>query len=127
MYNEDRPHQALDNTPPADHYAASPRSWDGVLREPVYGDDHELRRVRHNGEIKWRGNRVYISQALAGEPVGLHESGDGCWAVDYGPVHLGVIDHRAERLQKPKRTARGFVDNPAGLPTTPQAQPQQMP
>jgi transposase InsO family protein len=127
LYNEERPHQALDNTPPADHYRPSPRSWDGVLREPVYGDDHELRRVRHNGEIKWRGNRVYINQALAGEPVSLHESSDGRWAVDYGPVHLGVINHRAERLQKPKRPARGLVDNPPGLPTTPQAQPPQMP
>ncbi len=28
------PHQALDNTPPAEHYSPSPRSWDGVLRQP---------------------------------------------------------------------------------------------
>ena len=35
IYNEERPHQALDNTPPADLYAPSPRAWDGVLRPPM--------------------------------------------------------------------------------------------
>jgi len=123
VYNTERPHQSLGNTPPADHYGFSPRPWDGVLRAPDYPDDDELRRVRHNGEIKWRGSTVYISQALAGEPVGLHETADGDWTVSYGPVHLGIIKHRGDRLRKPKRPTRGLVDNPAGLPTTPPAQP----
>lgn len=126
VYNTERPHESLGDTPPADHYDLSPRPWDGVLRAPDYDDDDELRRVRHNGEIKWRGNTVYISQALAGEPVGLHETADGNWIVCYGPVHLGVIKHRGDRLQKPKRPSRGLVDNPVGLPTTPQPQPQQI-
>lgn len=125
VYNNERPHQALGNTPPADHYAASPRRWDGVLREPDYPDGHQVRRVRQSGEIKWRGRRVYINQALAGEPVGLAESENGAWTVRYGPVHLGLIEHRANRLKKPKRPARGLVDNPHGLPTTPPAQQQQ--
>ena len=115
-YNEQRPHQALANTPPADHYTASPRRWDGVLRSPEYAADHVVRRVRHNGEIKWRGNTVYINQALAGEPIGLDEDDEGTWTVHYGPVELGVIDHRGDRLKRRKRQARGLVDNPAGSP-----------
>ena len=51
------------------------------MREPDYGDDHEVRRVRYNGEIKWQGNTIYISEALAGEPVGLLEDEDGDWTV----------------------------------------------
>ena len=125
LYNEERPHAALGNTPPADHYAPSPRRWDGVLREPGYPDGDQVRRVRRSGEIQWQGNRVYINQALAGEPVGLAETGDGGWTVGYGPVHLGVIDHRGQRLQRPKRPAPGLVGNPRGLPTTPPAQQQQ--
>ena len=125
VYNEERPHEALDNTPPADHYGPSPRSWDGVLRAPDHPDDHELRRVRHSGEIKWRGNSIYINQALAGEPVGLQDTDDGGWIVRYGPIDLGVIDHRADRLRRPKPPARGLVDNPGGLPTIPPAQPPQ--
>ena len=54
LYNEERPHQALGNATPAEHYAASPRRFDGVLRAPNYGADHEVRCVRHNGEIRWQ-------------------------------------------------------------------------
>jgi transposase InsO family protein len=127
IYNEERPHQALDDTPPGDHYSASPRRWDGVLRPPDYPEDHQTRKVRPSGEIKWRGNSVYINQALAGEPVGLAERDDGGWLVRYGPVELGVIDHRGERLKRPKPKPRGLVDNPTGLSTTPPAQQSQQP
>jgi transposase InsO family protein len=48
LYNEIRPHQSLDDDTPADRYTASPRRYDGVLREPGYGADHRVRRVRHN-------------------------------------------------------------------------------
>jgi hypothetical protein len=125
IYNEERPHQALGNDTPAKHYAASPRRFDGILREPNYGADHAVRRVRHNGEIRWQGNTIYISAALIGEPVGLLENDDGGLTVCYGPVVLGVIAHRADRLRKPKQTARGLVDNAARCPQGPQSQRQQ--
>ena len=93
-----------------------------MLREPEYTVEHAVRRVRGSGEIKWRGATVYLNQALAGEPVGLAERADGGWLVCYGPIELGVIDHRGQSLQRPDRKARGFVDNPDRLSTTPQAQ-----
>ncbi len=126
LYNDERPHQALGNDPPAEHYAVSPRPWDGVLREPEYRADQIARRVRHNGQIKWRGGAIYISSALIGEPIGLSENADGSWTASFGPITLGVIPHGADRLRIPKRRrACGFVDNANALPTTPQAQQQQ--
>src|SRR5712692_816463 len=125
LYNEERPHEALGNGTPAEHYAVSPRRFDGVLREPSYGPDHTVRRVRHNGEIRWHGNRIYISEALIGEPVGLVEDEQGGWIAFYGPIALGVIAHGGDRLRKPKRQARGLVENPDGFPTSPPAQQQQ--
>jgi putative transposase len=125
IYNDERPHQALGNDTPAKHYAASPRRFDGILREPNYGADHAVRRVRRNGEIRWQGNTIYISAALIGEPVGLLENDDGGLTVCYGPVVLGVIAHHADRLRKPKQTARGLVDNAARCPQRPQSQQQQ--
>lgn len=122
IYNEERPHQALGNDTPAKHYAASPRRFDGVLREPSYGADHEVRRVRHNGEIRWQGNTIYISAALLGEPIGLRETGDGGWTASFGPVLLGLIAHRGDRLRKPKPPACGLVDNAARCPQGPQPQ-----
>jgi transposase InsO family protein len=126
LYNEERPHQALGNTTPAEHYALSPRRFDGVLRSPEYGPDHLVRRVRHNGEIKWRGHTIYISAALLGEPIGLLEDAIGDWTVSYGPIALGFIAHGEDRLRKPRRTACGLVDNAeTRCPQGPQAQQQQ--
>jgi putative transposase len=124
IYNEQRPHESLDDDTPADHYTASPRRFDGVLREPEYGE-HEVRRVRHNGEIRWQGQTIYISEALIGEPVGLCEHDASGSTVCYGPIVLGTIAHRGDRLQKPKRRARGRVDDARASPTSPQAQQKQ--
>jgi transposase InsO family protein len=123
-YNEERPHEALGQTPPAWHYAPSPRRWDGVLRAPELAEDIDKRHVRKDGMIKWAGDTVYINEALAGEWIGLEEGADGLYVVRYGPVVLGRLRHRGTRLIRSK-PGRGLVDNPGGLPTTPPPQQQQ--
>ena len=111
VYNEERPHQALGNDTPAAHYLASPRRFDGVLREPDYGFDHIVRRVRPNGGIRWQNKEIYISAALIGEPVGMAEDENGDWSLVYGPIALGLIARGDDRLRKPKRARCGLVDN----------------
>lgn len=123
LYNEERPHQALGNDVPAEHYAPSPRTWEGVLRAPSYSLAHQVRYVRQNGEIKWQGHLIFVSEVLIGEPVGLIES-DAGWLITYGPIELGVIAYGSDRLRRPK-TRRGLVDNASALPTKPTAQQQQ--
>jgi transposase InsO family protein len=128
LYNEERPHQALGNDTPAEHYAASPRRFAGVLRAPNYSAEHEVRYVRHNGDIRWLGDTIYISEALIGEPVGLLENEDGSSTVSYGPIILGVIAHDGDHLRKPKRRRRacGLVDNAkTRCPQGPQVEQQQ--
>ncbi len=124
FYNEERPHQALDNATPAERYHASARRFDGILREPDYDDGRMVRRVRHNGEIKLNGNMIYISGALVGEPIGLAEDQHG-WTVSYGPLVLGTIAHRGDCLRKPKRKGCGLEDNAARCPQGPQPPQQQ--
>jgi putative transposase len=128
VYNEERPHQALGNDTPAAHYLASPRRFEGVLREPDYGPDHIVRRVRPNGAIRWQNHEIYISAALIGEPVGMAEDENGDWSIIYGPIALGSLARAGDRLRKPKRARCGLVDNaktpcPQG-PQPPQQQPQ---
>src|SRR3954468_20115488 len=123
MYNEERPHQALDNATPAERYRTSARRFDGILREPEYGEQ-DVRRVRLNGEIKLDGKFVYLNAALAGEPVGLVES-ETCWTVSYGPIMLGTIAYRGDELRKPKRKGHGLGDNAARCPQGPQPQQKQ--
>ena len=125
VYNDERPHAALGNDTPAEHYTVSPRRFDGVLREPNYGPDHVVRRVRQNGEIKWNGTTIYISEALVGEPVGLAEDDTSGCTISYGPIVLGTIAHHGDRLRKPKPGGCGLVDNAARCPQGPQPQQQQ--
>jgi hypothetical protein len=56
----------------------------------VYPDTHAVRRVRSNGQIKWGGDLVFVSEALVGELVGITEDQEG-WVVCFGPIALGRI------------------------------------
>lgn len=128
IYNNERPHEGLGFQYPAALYRPSPRSYPCALREPEYGIDCEVRRVRSNGEIKWRGELIFVSQVLDGEPVGIDRTASGDWRVRYADIELGYIDLERRRLDRRplvRKTACGFVDNARALPTTPQAQQQQ--
>lgn len=107
-YNTERPHEALDQTPPAQHWRPSRRQLPARLEEPWYDADHEVRRVRTAGEIKWRGEHVFVGEALAGELVGLtgHESGGHL--VRFCGRDLGLIDrhHRFLRFAPPRARLR---------------------
>jgi putative transposase len=93
IFNEERPHEALGQETPASHFQPPPRSYHGRLSEPDYPADHEVRRVRRKGEIKWAGGRVFLSEALIGEPVGIVETDAGLFEARYGPILLGRLDH----------------------------------
>lgn len=90
-YNHERPHEALAHHTPASLYTPSPRSYPARVAAPEYAEGLSVRRVRRDGDIKWQGAQVFLSQALAGEPVGLDEVADGCWRVIFGPVTLGCL------------------------------------
>jgi len=94
-YNQERPHEALGQQPPASFYSPSPRRYPSSVPEPVYESEVLVRRVRSNGEIKWKGNMVYLSEALRCEPVGLAPEDDRFWTIRFGPLQIGVLDTHA--------------------------------
>jgi hypothetical protein len=94
IYNNERPHEALGQVPPARIYKRSRRPFDGGLHSPEYPDAAEVRRVRSNGMIKWQGSQVFLSEVLVGEPVGLFQLTDTIWIVKYGPLELGTMRGR---------------------------------
>jgi len=98
-YNEERPHEALDQTPPAAHWRPSDRQMPVRIEAPWYDADHAVRKVRPTGEIKWRGKLVFIGEALAREPVGIAEIDDGIHVVRFCGRDLGTID-RAVRFRR---------------------------
>lgn len=58
VYNEQRPHAALGQVAPARVYRASERRYPSRLKGPEYNADLQVRRVRHNGEIRWKGGYI---------------------------------------------------------------------
>ncbi|HEY4115092.1 MAG TPA: IS481 family transposase [Rhizomicrobium sp.] len=98
-YNEERPHEALGQRTPASAYQRSPRSMPTRLPEPDYPAQAAVRQVRSNGEIKWRGDSIYICASLIGEAIGIEETEDGHWQVRFFDVPIGVIDKQTRKLR----------------------------
>ncbi len=105
-YNTERPHEALGQVPPATCYVPSSRPYPDRVREVEYPTADLVRRVRSNGELRWQGQLVFLSESLAGEPVGLTALDDQHYQVAFGPLVLGVLDRATGRVHRPARPAR---------------------
>jgi transposase InsO family protein len=99
-YNGYRPHESLGQEVPDEHYKKSTRPYVERPKVPAYDLCYKVRNVRYNGEIKFGGHLYYLSQLLAGEPVGLKEIGDGFWRIYYSFYGLGTIDLRLGKVIK---------------------------
>lgn len=104
IFNEERPHEALGMATPASVYRPSARDYTG-LHEPGYQNDALVRRVRSNGEIKWQGNLIFISEALIGEPVALSQIEENSWQLHYSTILLGAIKGEEGFRKTGKQTA----------------------
>ena len=90
-YNLERPHEALGQKTPASFYRPSLRPYPHKVPEVEYYGDVIVRRVRHNGEIRWKGELVYLSEALVGEPVSLKQKEEHLWEIRFSFHPLGVL------------------------------------
>ena len=99
-YNEERPHEALGQRTPASAYVPSARPMPERITEPDYPSEAAARRVRSNGEIRWRGDLIAVSTALAGEAIAVEETEDGQWLVRFYDAPIGLIDPNKKRLRR---------------------------
>jgi len=97
-YNEIRPHEALQDETPASAYQSSSRTYPDTVPNPEYPKHFEIRRVSHNGGIRWASGWLSISHVLAEEYVGLEEVDDGVWAVYFGSILLGKFHVKELKL-----------------------------
>jgi putative transposase len=97
-YNHERPHEALGFEVPATRYAVSPRAYPRQLPPLEYPGHFEVRRVYVHGDIRWGPHRLFVSQALAREYVGLEEIDDGIWDLCFGSMRLARLDERTGAL-----------------------------
>jgi putative transposase len=99
-YNEERPHEALDQKPPASRYRPSSRRMPEQLPELEYPGHYRLATVSSNGVMYCFGRFIYVGHVLTGERVGLEEIKDGIWNVYFGPLVLGYVDLTAEKKNR---------------------------
>lgn len=90
-YNQMRPHEALGQRTPASVYRPRRRRYTQKLIEWRYAADWETRRVRSNGEVRWKGRKRFLGEAFVGMRVGFQEFRPGVHAVYLGGVMLGQM------------------------------------
>jgi len=103
-YNQDRPHEAIDQQTPADLYSPSPRPYPLILPEMTYPEEYVIRRVYDKGSIVWKSRHIYLSETLGRETVGLRWVSDHIWDIYFGPIKLAQLDtHEYRLLHLPRR------------------------
>jgi hypothetical protein len=97
-YNTERPHEALGLEVPASLYVVSSRVYPRRVPPIEYPGHFDVRRVYRHGDIRWRNRRLFVSQALAHEYVGLEEVDDGIWDLCFASMRLARLDQRTGAL-----------------------------
>ena len=97
-FNWQRSHEALGRLTPGRVHEVSPRPYPAKLPAIEYDRGVTVRQVRHNGELKWRGRLIYLSQVLAQEPIGLVACDNDCWEIRYSFHLLGFLNERTHTI-----------------------------
>lgn len=100
QYNTYRPHESLDDMPPASRYRPSERTYVEPDRRARIGRPESIyRRVSPRGQISLGGQRLMIGRGLAQWTVEARPLGNGCW-------HIYFYNHflREILLSKPRES-----------------------
>jgi putative transposase len=114
LYNEQRPHEALGDQPPATRYEPSRRALPARLPPVEYPGHMEVRLVASNGDISWAGERLFVASALAGEHVAFEEVDDGVWTLHFATIPLARYDERRRTLHPIAMLSAGRSASSAG-------------
>jgi transposase InsO family protein len=93
IYNEERPHEALGQKPPATCFALSPRRYPcPLVRFATESPWEHIERIDKQGFIRWHNKRLFVSRALAHEDVAIeYEGASEAWLMIFGPLCIGVL------------------------------------
>lgn len=110
-FNHVRPHEALGMQTPASIWTPSTRVLPACLPEPDYPGHMLERKVFTQGEFRFLGHRIFLSEVLAHEKIALDEVADAVWAIYFYNVLLAKLDQKTMTIVaiKPKP----HVDRPS--------------
>ena len=99
-FNDVRPHEAIGQQTPASVHRPNARRYTPRLEDPWYDADHQAHRVHGKGEIRLGSQMLYISEALAGELVGIVALPSGDRVVRFADIDLGLIPRGSEIFRR---------------------------
>lgn len=104
IYNDERPHEALSQKPPASHYTPSRKHMPDKPKSPEYPDHMKVRKLDYNGCCRFpkQESKTIFSKLLANEPIGLEPTDEDAWNVYYGPVLLAHLSLKNKELKLEK-------------------------
>jgi putative transposase len=98
VYNNERPHQALNGRYPAELYTPSPRAY-RAPDPPDYPFHDRTVLVTQCGRICIGNRKINLSTVFAGQFVGIREVADKIWLVSFLDFDLGFFDEAAARVE----------------------------
>lgn len=102
-YNQQRPHEALGQTPPAASYTPSPRPYPSRVPEPRYDPAWRTYPISAGGKFRLNSAcMIFVSHALEGERIGLEPLDERFSRAWFESYELGIIDHVEGRLYNPQ-------------------------
>ena len=93
-FNEERPHEALQNRTPASQYHASARAYTGVLPPQEYPGHYLVKKITTGGTFRFQGRLLFIANALTHHHIGLEEVDTGVWNIYFNSVLLAKLNER---------------------------------
>lgn len=92
-YNLIRPHEALDQQPPATRYKHSARLFPAVLPPVEYDDGDVVRKVHRHGQISFKNNSYFVGEGLYEELVAIRPTDqDGVFSIVFCDREITQID-----------------------------------
>jgi putative transposase len=99
VYNEERPHEALNLQTPASLYKPSERRMPARLRDLDYPEHFLRRKISLHGQLRWRRQAYFVSETLRHQMIGLEHTGGGVFNLHFGPVQLGQLDETTKLIK----------------------------
>jgi len=90
LYNNIRPHEALEMACPATKYQPSSRTFSEQLPPLEYNTGDEVRIVGRGGEIKFKGKHFFLGECFRGERIAMRPTGEKQWEIYYSNSWLGT-------------------------------------
>jgi hypothetical protein len=103
VFNNERPHEGLNNQVPVSLYHPSSVRLPRKLPEFTYPKGLLLRRVNNSGDISWHKNRVFISEGFRFEELAFESITPGFYRVFFRDMEIGELNVEELRFRAARR------------------------